>query len=72
MNHDELMRRIGLKKYIELLRRVNDEAGAPPHAHAEAGDEQNRCPGCQEWQRNFEVIWKKVFGPLEDQGEKEK
>jgi hypothetical protein len=72
MNHDELIRRIGLKKYIELLRKVNDEAGSPPHPHSESGEEQKRCAECQEWQRNFDRIWEKVFRPLENEGVKEK
>jgi hypothetical protein len=72
MNNDKLMRRIGLAAWWRLARQVNQEAGVPPHAHAESGEEQKRCAECQEWQRNFEAIWERVFGPLETGGEGEK
>ena len=72
MNNDELMRKIGLPAWWRLASKVNEEAGAPPHAHAESGEEQKQCAECQAWQRNFEAIWEKVFGPLEKEGEEEK
>jgi hypothetical protein len=64
MTHEELMRRIGLGEYWKLCRKISEEAGAPPHAHAESGEEMKQCPECQEWQRNFEAIWQRVFRPL--------
>jgi hypothetical protein len=68
MTHEELIARIGLREYWKMCRKINQEAGAPAHAHAGAGDERDRCPECQEWQRDFETIWDRVFEPLLREG----
>jgi hypothetical protein len=72
MDNDKLIRRIGLAAWWRLARKVNEEAGAPPHAHQESGEEMKQCLECQEWQCNFERIWNTVVGPLENEAEKEK
>jgi hypothetical protein len=71
MTHRELMRRIGMREYWRVCRKINEEAGLPPHAHAQSAEEQKQCAECQEWHRNFERIWERVFGPLlEDKEQK--
>jgi hypothetical protein len=69
MDHHVLSHKLGLKKYIGLIREANAEAGRPPHAHAESGEERKQCAECQAWDRNFEAIWLRVFAPYEDEGE---
>jgi hypothetical protein len=69
MTNDELINKIGLATWWRAARRVNEEAGVPPD-HSHTGEEQAQCLECRAWRENFEAIWQKVFGPLENEGEK--
>ena len=62
IDHHELMRKMGLANYWKLLRKINEEAGAPPHAHDESGEEQKQCAECQARERRFQAIWEREFG----------
>ena len=65
-----LAHKLGLKQFLGLLRKANADSGQPPQHFHVSGEEQKQCAECQAWQREFEVIFERVFAPYEDSGEK--
>ncbi len=70
MDHDAMAHKLGLSKYIQLIRKANADAGpCPQHFHV-SGEEQKQCAECQEWQCLLNASFERVFGPYEDKGNK--
>jgi hypothetical protein len=69
MDHTALTRKLGLSKYIQLIRKANADAGPPPQHFHVSGEEQKLCTECQAWQRVLEASFERVFSPFEDKNE---
>jgi hypothetical protein len=70
MDHNAMAHKLGFRKYIQLIRKANADAGpSPQHCHV-SSEEQKQCAECQEWQRLLDASFERVFGPYEDKGEK--
>jgi len=70
MDLSALAHKLGLRKFPELLRKANADAGPPPQHFHVSGEEQKQCAKCQAWQREFEAIFERVFAPYEGEDHK--
>jgi hypothetical protein len=72
MDLSALAHKLGLRKFLELLRKADADAdaGPPPQHFHVSGEEQKQCAECQAWQREFEAIFERVFAPYEDEEHK--
>ena len=69
MDHNALAHKLGLSKYIQLIRKANADAGPPPQHFHVSGEQQKHCIECQAWQRVLEASFESVFSPFEDENE---